>query len=219
MIIEPTDERKVIFENLKEVEAAWPIIEESEKIFELRDSTARQTLDDTTYDIESLLEDLGFKNARVYYDMGYHQGSGASFTADCFCNELNKNMDFNDLREKRGFSDLINVFEELYDEIGEHQIEAIYHFNNFRNNYVHCKTLNWEIIDTDIEYESDIHSIEYLLDVLECEVESILKKAYDEIMLDDQWVKEVIVEVGIEFILDEKEVEEIKEKLSKKKEI
>ena len=217
MIIEPTEERKVIFENLKEVEAAWPLIAGSSQVTEMRDSNVKQTIQDTAYDIETLLEKLGFKNPEVHQDIGYYQGSGASFTADCFCIEPDKKIDLDDLREKSGFEGLINIFEGLYEKIKGHKVMAEYYPNSLRTYLVHCKTLGWEITISDTEIASDNNSIELGLESLECEVERILEKVYDEIVLDYEWIKEAVIG-ETSFVLSIEEIEAIEKRLLKKDE-
>ena len=220
MKIKPLERAIVVFESLEEVEAAWDIIRDREEILDMKSEIADVTLQETSYDIEDLLELFGFKEANVTYDLGYFQGSGASFVADEFYLPHGKEFDFEELREKRGYKEILEAFKEVYDEAEGLEVYARCFTNEYRTHYVHCNTVEWEVEECEF-YEQNrdaVPRIEAYLNDIECAVERELEKVYNGFMLEDDWVKEAIVENELEFELSIDEIEIIQKKLERSEE-
>ena len=210
--------KKVIFDSVEEVEKVWDLIEDSEEVESIKEDYTYMIIDDAKREIEILLEKMGFENPRVTSDLGYHQGSGASFTADYFYIDKDEKIDLDKLKE--GFApyqDIIDAFGSLYDEIKGYQTEAYCEANSFRNYYLHSKTLNWHIAeDCEFYIERDGHVgyEESMLESIEDEVERVLNRIYFDSMSDEEALKESVVENEIEFDL----TEEMEKKLTNTKE-
>ena len=203
--------KKVIFDSVEEVNKVWDLIENSDEVESIKEDYTYMVIDDTKQEIEFLLEKIGFENPIITSDLGFHQGSGASFTADYFYLDEDNKIDINKLKESYPqYTDIIDSFKGLYDEVKGVQVEAYYDSNSFRTHYLHSKTLNWHITeDCEFFIEKDGHVgyEESMLESIEDEVERVLNDIYFKSMSDEEAFKEGLVENEVEFDLT-KEMEE-----------
>ena len=199
--------KKVIFDSEEEIVKVWDLIKDTEEIRDIREDYTFFNIDNAKQELEFLLEHLGFENPQITEDLGTQQGAGASFTADYFYIDKDNEIELHKLKEYYPqYISIIDSFKRLLDETKETQVEAYYDPNDFRNHYLHSKTLGWHIIkDCEFSIKKDGH-IEYeesILNNMESEVERILSNIYFKSMSDEEAFKEGLVENEVEFSLTE----------------
>ena len=209
-IIEGYKTSKIVFDSLEEVDTVWEYVKYKPVLDKVRNEVLAYSLESLAGEIETLLEDMGFSEAVVEYDFkGFNKG--AMFVCDEF--KKKKEIDFVSIKFRYGskFEELIRLCEEIYDITEGVNISA--RPVVVKTGAIVPDEIRWEVeVDSSVdpELESDV---EWRLDDMEKEVDSIFKTEYESFQ-EDEWLKEVLVEDEIEIEFDMYEIEAIKNRVN-----